>query len=39
MWREPALRPEGEYPGRGMPLWPLGVVLAVAWAAVLVLAP
>ncbi|KND30667.1 hypothetical protein [Streptomyces stelliscabiei] len=39
MWREPALRPAGEYPGRGMPLWPLGVVLAVAWAAVLVLAP
>jgi hypothetical protein len=39
MWREPALRPEGEYQGRGMPLWPLSVVLAVAWVAVLVLVP
>ena len=39
MWREPALRPEGEYSGRGMPLWPLGVVLAVVWAAALVLVP
>ncbi|GAQ60799.1 hypothetical protein [Streptomyces scabiei] len=37
MWREPALRPDGEYRRRGTPLWPLGLVLAVAWAAVLVL--
>ncbi|ULR53035.1 hypothetical protein [Streptomyces deccanensis] len=39
MWRDPALRPEGEYQGRRMPLWPLSVVLAVGWAAVLVLVP
>ncbi|MEH0648030.1 hypothetical protein QA995_01135 [Streptomyces scabiei] len=39
MWREPALRPDGEYRRRGTPLWPLGLVLAVAWAAVLVLVP
>ncbi|MDX3644262.1 hypothetical protein [Streptomyces sp. MB09-02B] len=39
MWRDPALRPEGEYRGRRMPLWPLSVVLAVGWAAVLVLVP
>ncbi|WP_327728052.1 hypothetical protein OG250_15275 [Streptomyces sp. NBC_00487] len=39
MWREPALRPEGEYGGRGRPLWPLGAVLAVLWVAALVLVP
>lgn len=39
MWREPALRPRGEYGGRGRPLWPLSVVLAVVWVAALVLAP
>lgn len=39
MWQEPALRPEDEYRRRGTPLWPLGLVLAVAWAAVLVLVP
>ncbi|UUU24573.1 hypothetical protein [Streptomyces sp. DSM 40750] len=39
MWREPALRPGGEYGGRGLPLWPLSVVLAVLWVAALVLAP
>ncbi|SFN23042.1 hypothetical protein SAMN04487980_101458 [Streptomyces sp. cf124] len=39
MWREPALRPEGEYTGRRMPLWPLSAVLAVVWAVVLVLVP
>ncbi|MFE7842159.1 hypothetical protein ACFU53_40710 [Streptomyces sp. NPDC057474] len=39
MWREPALRPEGEHRGRGMPLWPLSVVLAVVWVAALVLVP
>ncbi|WP_086785656.1 hypothetical protein [Streptomyces caniscabiei] len=39
MWREPALRPEGEYAGRRMPLWPLSAVLAVVWAVVLVLVP
>ncbi|WP_086800815.1 hypothetical protein [Streptomyces caniscabiei] len=39
MWREPALRPEGEYAGRSMPLWPLSAALAVVWAVVLVLVP
>ncbi|MEE1833971.1 hypothetical protein [Streptomyces sp. SP17KL33] len=39
MWRDPALRPEGEYQGRRLPLWPLSVVLAVGWVAVLVLVP
>ncbi|MFM9589067.1 hypothetical protein ACKI1J_06590 [Streptomyces scabiei] len=39
MWQEPALRPDGEYRRRGTPLWPLGLALAVAWAAVLVLVP
>lgn len=39
MWREPALRPEGEYENRGLPLWPLGAVLAVVWVAALVLVP
>ncbi|MBD9701918.1 hypothetical protein IHE56_07400 [Streptomyces sp. ID01-12c] len=39
MWREPALRPEGEHAGRSMPLWPLSAALAVVWAVVLVLVP
>lgn len=39
MWREPALRPDGEYGGRDLPLWPVSVVLAVVWVAVLVLVP
>ncbi|QFQ99979.1 hypothetical protein F9278_31765 [Streptomyces phaeolivaceus] len=39
LWREPALRPEGEHGGRDLPLWPLSVLLAVVWAAVLVLVP
>ncbi|MFF7389565.1 hypothetical protein ACFZAE_14135 [Streptomyces scabiei] len=39
LWQEPSLRPEGEYVGRGLPLWPLSAVLAVGWAAVLVLVP
>ncbi|MET8226826.1 hypothetical protein [Streptomyces sp. NPDC005301] len=38
MWRDPALRPTGSSSGRerGRPLWPVSVVLAVAWAVVLV---
>ncbi|MFJ2257697.1 hypothetical protein ACIOKD_05015 [Streptomyces sp. NPDC087844] len=38
MREDPALRPTGESttPERGRPLWPLAVVLALAWAAVLV---
>ncbi|MDT0573887.1 hypothetical protein RM704_41680 [Streptomyces sp. DSM 3412] len=39
MWRDPSLRPVGEYRGRRLPLWPLSVVLAVVWVAVLVLVP
>ncbi|MER6154906.1 hypothetical protein ABT147_05090 [Streptomyces sp. NPDC001868] len=39
MWREPALRPEGKHGGRDLPLWPVSVVLAVVWVAVLVLVP
>lgn len=37
MRTDPALRPTGESsaPERGRPLWPLAVVLALAWAAVL----
>ncbi|MFF3483714.1 hypothetical protein ACFYXC_10555 [Streptomyces sp. NPDC002701] len=39
MRKDPALRPTGEStaPERGRPLWPLAVVLALAWAAALVL--
>ncbi|WP_221347744.1 hypothetical protein [Streptomyces beigongshangae] len=38
MRRDPALRPTGEStaPERGRPLWPFAVVLALLWAAVLV---
>ncbi|MEU9190010.1 hypothetical protein AB0D14_36835 [Streptomyces sp. NPDC048484] len=38
MRKDPALRPTGEStaPERGRPLWPLAVLLALAWAAVLV---
>ncbi|WP_328494340.1 hypothetical protein OHS59_17560 [Streptomyces sp. NBC_00414] len=38
MRKDPALRPTGEStaPERGRPLWPLAVVLALLWAAVLV---
>ncbi len=38
MREDPALRPTGESttPERGRPLWPLAVVLALVWAAVLV---
>ncbi|MFI1411523.1 hypothetical protein ACH4Y0_16690 [Streptomyces sp. NPDC020707] len=38
MREDPALRPTGESttPERGRPLWPLAVLLALAWAAVLV---
>ncbi|WP_216591028.1 hypothetical protein [Streptomyces brasiliscabiei] len=39
MWEDPALRPEGERAGRELPLWPLSVVLAVAWVTALVLVP
>ncbi|MFS8200928.1 hypothetical protein ACLVWQ_19845 [Streptomyces sp. CWNU-52B] len=38
MRKDPALRPTGEStaPERGRPLWPLALVLALVWAAVLV---
>ncbi|MGW7268385.1 hypothetical protein [Streptomyces sp. NPDC054842] len=41
MWRDPALRPTGGSGGRerGRPLWPLSVLGATAWAAVLVFLP
>ncbi|MGW0840443.1 hypothetical protein ACWD26_09805 [Streptomyces sp. NPDC002787] len=41
MWQDPALRPTEEYDaaGRGWPLWPLSVVLAVAWVVALLLVP
>ncbi|MFF3329203.1 hypothetical protein ACFYWX_06505 [Streptomyces sp. NPDC002888] len=41
MWREPSARPadESDERQRGRPLWPLAAVVAVAWAAALVLLP
>ncbi|WP_189782381.1 hypothetical protein [Streptomyces capitiformicae] len=41
MWKDPALRPTevSAERARGRVLWPLGVVLAVLWVAVLVLVP
>lgn len=41
LWREPGLRPtaSSEESGRGRPLWPLAVVLAVAWTAAIVFLP
>jgi len=38
LWKDPALRPAEESPerARGWPLWPVSVVLAVAWVAALV---
>lgn len=41
LWREPGLRPtvRAEERRRGRPLWPLAVVLGVAWTAALVFLP